>query len=228
MDRILLIEDSARLSALIVNGLSKEGFGVDRVASLAEASEAVSQTHFDAIILDLGLPDGDGMAIVRQLRSRGMSTPILILTARLAVEDRVYGLEQGADDYLGKPFAFEELIARIKALLRRPTIFLGAQLAIANVTFDAATRELAVEGKRYAVPPREAAVLEALLRRPNQVVSKKILEDRLYGLSSEGSGNAIEVYIHRLRKLLAEFGAHLAIHTVWGVGYLIKETPAHD
>lgn len=228
MDRILLIEDSARLSTLIVNGLSREGFGVDRVATLAEAADAVSHTHFDALILDLGLPDGDGMAIVRQLRSRGIATPILILTARLAVEDRVSGLEQGADDYLGKPFAFEELIARVKALLRRPVTFLGSQLVAANATFDTATKELAVSGRRYTVPPREAAVLESLLRRPNNVVSKKILEDRLYGLSAEGSGNAIEVYIHRLRKHLAEAGADLAIHTVRGIGYLIKETPSHD
>jgi two-component system response regulator TctD len=225
MDRLLLVEDSARLSTLIVNGLSKEGFGIDCVATLAEASDAVSGTHFDAIILDLGLPDGDGMAIVRQVRSSGMSTPILVLTAKLAVEDRVHGLQQGADDYLGKPFAFDELIARIRALLRRPPQFLGSQLRVANLAFDTATKELAVDGKRYAVPPREAAVLEALLRRPNNVVSKKILEDRLYGLSAEGSGNAVEVYIHRLRKQLAEAGVHIAIHTVRGVGYLIKENP---
>lgn len=194
MDRILLVEDSDRLSTLVVNGLAKEGFATDRVATLAEAAVAVSHTHFDAIILDLGLPDGDGMEIVRKLRSSGLSIPILILTARLSVADRVQGLDEGADDYLGKPFAFEELVARVKALLRRPAAFLGFRLTVANLIFDIATKELVVNDRRYALPPREATVFEALLRRPGNVISKKILEDRLYGLSDEGSGNAVSAF----------------------------------
>jgi DNA-binding response OmpR family regulator len=223
MDRVLLIEDSARLSALIEKGLTKEGFAVDHVGTLAEASAAVSQTYFDVVIVDLGLPDGDGMMVVRRMRGQGLSTPILILTAKLAVEDRVRGLGQGADDYLAKPFDFEELVARLRALLRRPARYLGTKLTAGNIIFDTATSEMFIGDRKCIPPPREAAVFEAMLRRKNHVVSKKILEDKLYGLMAEGSGNAIEVYIHRLRKLLVDAGADITIHTVRGVGYLIKE-----
>lgn len=221
--RLLLVEDNARLSDLVATGLSKEGLAVDAVATVAEALSALATTHFAAVILDLGLPDGDGMVLVQHLRARGSATPILILTARQSVGDRVKGLHQGADDYLGKPFAFEELVARIRALLRRPTAYLGTALNLGRLAFDTEGREIVINGVHHTIAPREAAVLEALLRRSNHVVPKKVLEDQLYGLDADGSANAVEVYVHRLRKQLADAGAGVAIHTVRGVGYLIKE-----
>lgn len=223
--RLLLIEDSERLSSLIAAGLSKEGFAVDCVASVAEALAALATTHFMAVILDLGLPDGDGLSVVQYLRERGNATPVLILTARQGVNDRVKGLQRGADDYLGKPFAFEELVARIRALIRRPTNYLGGGLSLGGLTFDTTSREITIDGAHYAISPREGVVLETLLRRSNHTVPKKILEDQLYGLSSDGSANAVEVYVHRLRKLLADAASGVTIHTVRGVGYLIRETP---
>ena len=221
--RLLLVEDNARLSDLIAGGLAKEGLATDTVTTRAECLSALATTHFSVVILDLGLPDGDGLSVLQHMRALGSSTPVLVLTARLSVGDRVKGLHHGADDYLGKPFAFEELVARVRALLRRPTAYLGRELRLGNFTFDVEGREIAVAGAQYVLAPREALVLEVLMRRPNRVVPKKILEDQLYGLSADGSANAVEVSVHRLRKQLIETGAHVAIHTVRGVGYLIKE-----
>jgi two-component system response regulator TctD len=221
--RLLLVEDNARLSDLVTGGLTKEGFAVDTVTTIVDAVNALSTTHFATVILDLGLPDGDGLSIIRHLRAKGDETPVLVLTARHGVGDRVKGLHHGADDYLGKPFAFEELVARIRALLRRPAAYLGRELRLGRVSFDIEAREIEVDGARHGIAPREATVLEVLMRRMNRVVPKKMLEDQLYGLSADGSVNAVEVYVHRLRRQLADLGAGLAIHTVRGVGYLIRE-----
>lgn len=223
--RLLLVEDNARLSGLIAGGLAKEGLAVDAVSTVAECLSALATTNFAAIILDLGLPDGDGLTVLQYLRSKGSSTPVLVLTARLSVRDRVQGLHLGADDYLGKPFAFEELVARVRALLRRPAAYLGRELRLGHLSFDIEGSEIAVDGVQFALSPREALVLEVLMRRANRVVPKKILEDQLYGLSDDGSANAVEVSVHRLRKQLGETGVNVAIHTVRGVGYLIKEEP---
>ena len=219
----MLVEDNARLSDLIVAGLVKEGFAVDAVSTVADALCALSTTHFSLVILDLGLPDGDGLTIIQYMRSSGVTTPLLVLTARQSTEDKVKGFAQGADDYLGKPFAFDELVARTRALLRRPQTYLGSQLRLGALIFDTAERQVMVEGTRHPLSAREAAILEALMRRDNHVVPKSILEDQLYGLSSEGSANAVEVYVHRLRKQLESLGCGIEIHTVRGVGYLIRE-----
>jgi len=224
--RLLLVEDNARLAELIAGGLEREGFAVDRVATIADGLNALATTHFAAVVLDLGLPDGDGLSIIQALRGRGSATPVLILTARQSVRDRVKGLEQGADDYLAKPFAFEELVARLRALLRRPAAYLGRELTLGRLTFDTEGREMVLDGRSIPMGSREAALLEALLRRAGHVVSKKALEDQLYGLSEEGSQNAVEVSIHRLRRQLEDSGADVAIHTVRGVGYLIRQETA--
>ena len=221
--RLLLIEDNPRLAALIQAGLAKEGFPTDLVTSVAEGLSVLATMHFSLVILDLGLPDGDGLSILKHLRGKGAAIPVLVLTARQSPSDKVKGLDHGADDYLGKPFAFDELVARIRALLRRPPTYLGNRLTLGSMVFDTTSKELTVDGAQYLLAAREATLLEALLRRSNHVVPKSVLEDQLYGLGEEGSPNAIEVYVHRLRKQLDDAGAGAEIHTVRGVGYLIRE-----
>ena len=222
--RLLLIEDNETLSALLHRGLSAAGFEVDVVRTLTDALNGMALMRFSAIILDLGLPDGDGYAVLQFLRGKGDSTPVLIITARRAVDDRVKGLQRGGDDYLCKPFALEELIARLHALLRRPGALLGVALHLGRLTFDTVSREVSVEGSPQSVSPREAAVLEVLLRRSGRVVPKQPIEEQLYGLSDEVSSNAVEVYVHRLRKQLSEIGAGIEINTIRGIGYLVRES----
>jgi DNA-binding response OmpR family regulator len=221
--RILLIEDEPRLVELLAVAMRRTGFVVDAVGTCADGQEALSLMPYDAAILDLGLPDGDGLELLAGTRFGGNSVPILILTARDAVEDRVCGLDRGADDYLVKPFATEELIARVKALLRRPGGALGTVLHAGNVTFDTVGRDVKVDGNVIAPPRREIAILEHLMRRVGRVVPKALLEEKLYGIDDELESNAIPVHIHHLRRKLLEAGSTAEIHTVRGVGYLLCE-----
>jgi DNA-binding response OmpR family regulator len=221
--RLLLVEDNERLSALLAKGLGSAGFEIDLVSTASDAYEAAVGIGYSAIVLDLGLPDDDGLNVLRELRRRRIVTPVLILTARSSLKDRVKGLQTGADDYLGKPFALEELVARLHALLRRPGNLLGLALNVGNVTLDAAARQMVVAGKARLLSAREVAVLELLMRRSGRVVPKKLVEDQLFGFANDIGSNAVEVYIHRIRKQLAEAGAAVQIHTVRGVGYLIAE-----
>lgn len=222
--RLLLIEDNVSLAQLVSEGLGREGFRVDTTGTLAQASEALDAGGFAAVILDLGLPDGDGMVLLRAMRARSDSTPVLVLTARGTLHDRVAGLQEGADDYLIKPFAFDELVARIRALLRRPSDFLGRLRRVGNVAFDTIARQIYVADEPKIVSGRELALLELLLGRAGRVVPKTFVENQLFGHSRELQSNAIEVYVHRLRKQLADFGATIEIHTVRGVGYLLTES----
>ncbi len=221
--RLLVVEDNADLAQLLLKGLGAEGFAADLVATAGEARAALATTRYSAVVLDLGLPDGDGLEVLRDLRERKDATPVLVLTARGGVHDRVTGLRSGADDYLVKPFAFEELVARIQALLRRPGDLLGQQLRVGNVAFDTEARQAFVDDRPQFFSAREVAVLEILMRRSGRVVSKKLVEDHLFGLSVDVGSNAVEVYIHRLRKQLADAGGKVQIHTIRGVGYLIAE-----
>ena len=192
----------------------------------ADAQAALAVNPYDAAILDLGLPDGNGLKLLRQVRSEGSSLPILILTARDAVEDRVRGLDTGADDYLVKPFAMTELIARTKALLRRPGGVLGATLRAGNVTFDTVGRDVRIGDAALLLPRRECAILEHLMRRLGRVVPKTVLEEKLYGIDDELGSNAIPVHVHHLRRKLVDAGATTEIHTVRGVGYLLTDGEA--
>lgn len=221
--RLLVVEDNNDLSQLLLKGLGAEGFAADVVATAGEARAALVTTRYSAVVLDLGLPDGDGLSVLRELRERKDATPVLVLTARGGVHDRVTGLRSGADDYLAKPFAFEELVARLQALLRRPGVLLGQLLRVGNVAFDTEARQAFVDDRPQFFSAREVAVLEILMRRSGRVVSKKLVEDHLFGLSTDVGSNAVEVYIHRLRKLLADAGGTVQIHTIRGVGYLIAE-----
>lgn len=222
--RILLVEDHKRLADTIVEGLSGFGFGVDAFGAAEDGLTAKKSVDYDAIVLDLGLPDRDGMDVLTELRRADGVTPVLILTARDGIDDRVAGLDRGADDYLLKPFAMKELAARLRALLRRPGRVLGSVLDLGNLSFDTSMRQVKVSGKTIAVSRREVAALELLMRRAGEVVSKKSLEDVLYGLTSDVNPNAVEAVISRLRKRLESAGAEGEIHTLRGIGYLLKET----
>jgi len=222
--RLLLVEDETELRELVGRNLTRAGFAVDALGGLDEARAALGTSPFDAIILDLGLPDGDGLTLLRQLRGRKDATPVLLLTARDGVDDRVEGLNSGADDYLLKPFAMPELVARIKALLRRPSGALGVVLESGNIRFDTVGRTLTVGDKPVALTPREMALLENLLRRAGRVVPKAVLEERIYGFDDEVTPNSLEVLMHRLRKKLEGGSFSGEIHTVRGVGYLLTET----
>ncbi|MBF0189433.1 MAG: response regulator transcription factor [Magnetococcales bacterium] len=222
--RLLLVEDNAKLSALAAEGLQKAGFTVDCVASVEDALAAVDGVVFDAVILDLGLPDGDGKEVLFHLRNkRDRVTPLLILTARDSLDDRVDGLNSGADDYLVKPFAMPELIARIKALLRRPGGALGVTLTVGDLIFNTVDREVVIGDRPVTLSRRELDVLEQLMRRVGKVVSKTVMEERIYGYDDEVESNAVEAHISRLRKRLASATIRVVIHTVRGVGYMIME-----
>jgi DNA-binding response OmpR family regulator len=221
--RLLVVEDNEELGRLLVNGMRGAGFDADFVASASEARAALMTTQFTAVVLDLGLPDCDGLHVLREIRSHGNFVPVVVLTARASVADRVRGLEAGADDYLAKPFALEELVARLRAVLRRPGQLLGSSLQVGNMLFDTGSRQLTIDNAPRVLSARECAVLELLMRREGRIVPKKLLEDQIFGLSGEGGPNAIEVYIYRLRKQLSEWKAKVHIQTVRGVGYLIAE-----
>lgn len=224
--RLLIVEDEVRIAEILRKSLGKAGFAVDSVASCGDAQAALGVGTYDAMILDLGLPDGDGLALLGHVRSGGDQTPILVLTARDAIEDRVNGLDAGADDYLIKPFAMTELIARTKALLRRPGGALGTTLKAGNVSFDTIGRDVTIGNVPLLLPRRESAILEHLMRRLGRVVPKLVLEEKLYGIDDELESNAIPVHIHHLRKKLVDAGAAAEIHTVRGLGYLLTETKA--
>ena len=224
--RLLVVEDNVELGELICSGLEAEAFAVDYAGTAQEASEALRDTRYAAIVLDLGLPDRDGTLLLRELRQRRDNTPVLVLTARTDVEDRVKGLQIGADDYLIKPFALEELIARLRALLRRPGEMLGKVLQLNNLAIDTEGRQAYVGDRPEALSAQELALLELLMRRASRVVPKKYVEDQLFGVMSEVGGNAVEVAVHRLRKKLEAMGAQVEIHTVRGVGYLLSEAAA--
>jgi DNA-binding response OmpR family regulator len=221
--RLLIIEDETRIAEILRSALSRSGFAVDAVGRCGDARAALEVNPYDAVILDLGLPDGDGLALLKDMRARGNAVPVLVLTARDAVEHRVAGLDTGADDYLVKPFAMSEVIARIKALLRRPEGALGAQLRSGNIAFDTIGRDLRIGETVLVLPRRESAILEHLMRRTGRVVPKTVLEEKLYGIDDELGSNAIPVHIHHLRRKLMNRGATVEIHTVRGVGYLLVD-----
>jgi DNA-binding response OmpR family regulator len=221
--RLLAIEDEQELAELTASALSRAGFAVDIASSLTEAEEAVAVMSYDAIILDLGLGDGDGLSLLRLLRGRGESLPVLILTARDGLEDRVTGLDSGADDYVLKPFHMPELISRVRALLRRPNAALGVRLEIGNLVFESAHRQVTVEGRIVPLSTRELALLEVLLRRAERAVTREAIEQSLYSFNAELGSNALEVLVHRLRRKLQDAGATLQIHTLRGVGYLLAD-----
>ena len=215
--RILLVEDDAMIGAAVHAGLKRDGLTVDWMRDGEAADSALRTAQFDAIVLDLGLPKKGGLQVLRDLRARKQATPVLILTARDAVSDKVQGLDAGADDYLVKPFDLAELSARLRALARRKAGRAEPRIEHGRLTLDTATRQATLDGKDVALSAREYALLAALLERPGAILSRTQLEERLYGWGEEVESNAVEVHIHALRKKLgAEF-----IRNVRGVGYRV-------
>ncbi|MBV8404091.1 MAG: response regulator [Gammaproteobacteria bacterium] len=216
--RLLLLEDDRMIGEAIRAGLKREGFTVDWVQDARAAAPVLRSEPFELLLLDLGLPGGDGLELLKSLRERGESLPVLIITARDAVSDRVAGLDAGADDYLVKPFDLDELAARIRALLRRKSGRPSPVLEHQGVMLDPAAHRVTQRGTEVALSPREFALLQLLMERPGVILSRAQLEERLYGWGEEVESNAVEVHIHGLRrKLGGQF-----ILTVRGVGYRLR------
>ncbi len=216
--RLLLVEDDAMIGEAIRTGLKREGFAVDWVCDGESAAQVLRTEEFDLLLLDLGLPRKGGLQILGELRARGQGLPVLIITARDAVSDRVQGLDAGADDYLVKPFDLDELAARIRALLRRKSGHTAPAIEHLGVVLNPATHSVARDGRDIALSPREFALLQLLMERPGTILSRARIEERLYGWGEEIESNAVEVYVHGLRrKLGADF-----ILNVRGVGYRVR------
>ena len=220
--RILLVEDDELLGEGVRSGLTQAGFAIAWVQDGERAKLALATEPFDAVVLDLGLPKLHGLTVLRQLRAKGSQVPVLILTASDSVEDRVAGLDAGADDYVAKPFALAELQARLRALVRRSKGTAQPVLRHGRVTLDPARRSVTLDGAPVELSARELATLEALLLDAGRVLSRSQLEEKLYGWGEEIGSNTVEVYVHHLRrKLYPEL-----IQTVRGVGYLVPEDDA--
>ncbi len=217
--RLLLVEDDTLLGDGIRAGLSEQGYAVDWVEDAEAAQLALETGHYDLMVLDLGLPGMSGLDFLGQLRARGEDLPVLILTARDAIQDRVAGLDSGADDYLTKPFDLEELGARIRALLRRRSGRANPIIEHGELTLDPAAHEVTLRGEKVDVSPREFAILQMLLENRGKVMSRNRLEEGLYAWNAEVESNTVEVHIHHLRRKL---GADL-IRTIRGVGYIIDK-----
>jgi len=223
--RILLVEDEAEMAGALASALKRYDMIVDHVPTLAEAEEAISADVHAAVLLDRQLPDGDGIALIPKLRARADGVPIIVLTARGELADRVAGLDSGADDYLAKPFAVEELLARLRAVLRRPAGLQPDIIRAGRLTFDFGHREASVDGAPLELPRRELLVLEALVRRMGRTVLRSALEEAVYSFDDEIQSNALDTHVSRLRRKLAEADAHVEIHGIRGVGYLLKKLP---
>ena len=219
--RILLVEDDEKAARLLARGFREEGFVVDVAGSAEQADQLAFVTDYEVLILDWMLPGKDGVALCRSLRERGLQTPILMLTAKDAIEDRVAGLNAGADDYLTKPFAFEELLARVRALLRRSELTRPALLTLADLTLDPLTHRVTRSNRALDLTPTEYAILALLMRYPGDVISRTRLAEQVWRGDVDGIDNLIEVHVSRLRQKINAPGKERLIHTVRGRGYRI-------
>jgi DNA-binding response OmpR family regulator len=219
--RLLLVEDDLMIGESLQSGLRDEGYAVDWVRDGAEAQATIEDAPYELVLLDLGLPEQDGLAVLRRYRRHHGTAPVLIITARDATAARVQGLDAGADDYLIKPFNFDELLARIRALLRRSAGQAQPELMCGNLRLNPSTHEVFLDDALIDLSPREFALLQILLTPPGQVVSRRMIEERLYGWDEEIGSNAVEVHIHGLRRKLG----HSLIVNVRGVGYKVGTSP---
>lgn len=217
--RILLIEDDSLIGDGIKNGLEKLGFAVDWFSDGNDGHEALLLTGYDAVVLDLGLPGRDGLSILKDWRARGCATPVLILTARGDVDERITGLNSGADDYLGKPFSLKEVQARLNALIRRSGGVCAPEIRYKNITFNPQNRKTFLDGAEITLSPKETALLELLLFNRNKVLSREAIENKIYSWDDDVSSNAVEVHIHHLRKKLGKD----FVKTINKIGYVLED-----
>lgn len=220
--RVLVVEDSRRLAGIIKRGLLEEGYAVDSAFDGEEAEYMAETTPFDVIILDIMLPKKDGVAVCRDLRAKNVNTPILMLTAKDSVEDKVSGLDSGADDYLVKPFAFSELLARLRALLRREVLPKTQKFQVGDLSLDPQSREVWRDGSRVDLTAKEYAIIEYFMRRPNAVVTRTMLGESVWDYEFDGISNIIDVYVRRLRRKIDREGETSLIQTVRGAGYRLR------
>lgn len=220
--RLLLVEDQAKIASFIKRGLEEEHYAVDVVANGEDALAMRDVTAYDLLILDIMLPGIDGLDVCRQLRRRRDAVPILMLTARSSIEDRVSGLDTGADDYLAKPFAFAELLARVRALLRRQDAVKSALLQVADLTLDTASHEVSRAGRTVDLASKEYAVLEYLMRRAGQVVTRTMLLEAVWDYDFDPGSNVVDVYIRYLRRKMDDPYPVKLLETVRGSGYRLR------
>jgi DNA-binding response OmpR family regulator len=220
--RILLVEDEPAMAENVRTALLRQDILMDHAASLDVAEEAILAGVHDAILLDRKLPDGDGISLIPLIRKRHQGVPIIVLSALGTSNDRVAGLEIGADDYLGKPFSVNELLARLRAVLRRSAVLAPDIVRLGNVEFDTASRSVTVAGLALSLPRRQILVLETLIRRAGRTVTRTGLGEAVFNFDDDIASNALESHISRLRKSMADAGATVEIGTVRGVGYVLK------
>ena len=221
--RILVVEDERDMNHLIQKVLKKSGYTVDGCYDGGEAMDFLEGAQYDGVLLDGMLPGRDGFDILSDMRERGMDTPVLLLTARDSVEHRVQGLDLGADDYLVKPFAFEELLARIRAMTRKGAGRRSNRFQVGDLTLDADTRQVARAGREIPLLPKEYAILERLIRRPGTVVTRRQMEESIWSFEDSPASNSVDVYISRLRRKIDGEGRPRLLHTVRGVGWSLRE-----
>lgn len=219
--RILLVEDHEKLSSTICEALENAGFKPEPAFSAGEALAALDTSEFSLMVLDLGLPDEDGLGLLKKIRKDKNPVPVLILTARDTLDEKLEGLNSGADDYMTKPFEIKELVARIHTLMRRPAGVHYLNLELANISYDPQDRLTKVSGKTLKLSKKEVALLEIMLRSNGKTVPKEKLEMDLYSYGEEGSANSVEVLLHRLKKKLMDAGAEVDIHALRGIGYMM-------
>jgi DNA-binding response OmpR family regulator len=223
--RILVIEDEEKVASFIEKGLEQSAYTVDWAANGEDGLEFARSNEYQAIVLDIMLPGKSGLEVVRELRARGVTTPVLALTARAGLEDRVAGLDSGCDDYLPKPFAFDELLARLRALVRRASSQKTTQMEYGGIVLDPVTRKVTRDGKPIELTNKEYALLEMLIRNPGQVYTRTSIMENVWGYDFDNASNVLEVYMNFLRKKVDQgFGKKL-LHTVRGVGYVLREDP---
>ena len=222
--RILVVEDETKMAALLKRGMEEEGYAVDVAATGTDGLWAATENEYDAIVLDVMLPEIDGYAVCRELRARGRWAPVVMLTARDDVRDRVQGLDAGADDYLVKPFSFSELLARVRALLRRGAGERPAVLTVGDLVLDPATRRVRRGGVEVSLTPREFALLEFFARNPGEVLSRTRILEHVWDMAFDGDSNVVDVYVRYLREKIDRPFGKSTLETVRGSGYRLRET----
>jgi DNA-binding response OmpR family regulator len=221
--RVLLIEDELQLAETLRGAMERERFIVDHADRLAVAREAALMASFDLVLLDRTLPDGDGLSLIPDLRADHPGLPIIVLSARGELSERIAGLDEGADDYLIKPFSLDEMFARIRAVRRRPSDMAGEEIRAGGLAYDLSNDEVTVGEARLDLPRRELRVLATLIKRRGRTVLRETLEQAVYGFDDEVQSNTLDSHVSRLRKKLAEAEAGVEIHAIRGVGYLLRE-----